>query len=109
MTNKTQTVQDIVRIVANEFADMMRDDGFETFKEMRECYWWDTQDIADEVKAIMGGLETGWYIDEEDGKDVINQELGIVMPYKKFIAAVYKDIKVVMNDKTDDEQDDEEE
>lgn len=42
--------------VANVFAQDMKDNGFETFAEMRQCYMWDTEDIKGECEWIIDDL-----------------------------------------------------
>ena len=37
--------------VAESFAETMREFGFESFAEMRDCYWWTSNDIKKEVEG----------------------------------------------------------
>lgn len=78
------------QFVANEFLETMREFEFETFEEMRDCYWWTSSDIKNEVDYML--KNTNWYIDDS-GADVINQETEEIVSYRSFIAKVYKLIK----------------
>ncbi len=81
--------QELVNAIANDFQQTMEEEGFETFVEMKECYWWDSQDIRDEVDGICHSLhipsdyEYSYYVEdmEED------------LTYSKLIRKVYALLK----------------
>ena len=47
------TFEDLAKVVADGFKEVMKEEGFDTFDEMRACYWWDSNDIKDEVEAYI--------------------------------------------------------
>ena len=47
------TIEALAMKVAEYFKKVMKEEGFETFTEMKECYWWTTQDIRAEVDAVI--------------------------------------------------------
>ena len=57
-------LEQMVNNVANYFLDCMKENDFETFDEMKECYWWTSKDIKNEVDSIL--KDHGWSIDEID-------------------------------------------
>ena len=73
---------ELAEIVAKDFFETMKAEGFRTFAEMKRCYWWTTQDIKEEVDYIIRQTGEDAYIDELDGSLVILG--GQDMPYRKF-------------------------
>jgi hypothetical protein len=45
--------RDLASMVAEDFNKTMAKEGFETFKEMKECYDWEWKDIKDEVEYMI--------------------------------------------------------
>lgn len=45
------TIEQLAMKVAEYFKKCMEEGEFETFNEMKECYWWTTEDIKAEVNA----------------------------------------------------------
>lgn len=41
--------EELAKAVAETLKDMMREEGFETFEEMRRCYLWEGNDIREEI------------------------------------------------------------
>lgn len=78
-----------VKLVADDFKATMIEEGFETFADMKKCYWWTSEDIKEEVDAILRLAESDWGIDI-DG-DVNNG--GEYISYKSFMSKVYSAIK----------------
>ena len=50
---KKLTIEELAKIVAKDFLQTMKQEGFETFAEMKKTYWWTTADIKEEVDYII--------------------------------------------------------
>lgn len=85
------TIVEAQRKIANEFLTEVKDGDFETFEEMRDCYWWTSKDIKEEVRYML--KDTGWFIDDFEGTDVMSISSGESISYRSFIAGVYKLMK----------------
>ena len=48
-----RTFEELAKVVADGFKAVMEEEGFDTFEEMKQCYWWETNDIKDEVEAYL--------------------------------------------------------
>ncbi len=71
----------------------MNEEGFNTFNEIADCYWWTSQDIKMEIDSIFR-IECEsevWFDNSDDWKTVLtkNEE----MSYRKFISFVRKIIE----------------
>jgi hypothetical protein len=84
-------LEQMITNVANYFLDCMKENDFETFDEMKECYWWTSKDIKNEVDYLLG--EHNWSIDEIDGSDIFDDNGNVVSSYRSLISKVYKIIK----------------
>ena len=85
------TFEELAKVVANEFKQTMKEEGFDSFKEMAECYWWTANDIKDEVDVIISNAVEGLGvsgIDEVDRTDVYLN--GDMISYRKFSAMWHK-------------------
>lgn len=60
------TYERLAEIVADDFKKTMKDEGFETFKEMCYCYGYDSQDIKEEVDSIIREIAGEYYIKYHD-------------------------------------------
>lgn len=82
----------IAKAVAEVIIAEGREDGFDTFKEMCECYWWESSDIQEYVESIVDELykDSDIYLDEID-HDLIIQ--GNDIPYRRFIAAIRRNLR----------------
>lgn len=90
MINLTSFSQAAV-IVADEFLQTMQDGGFNTFREMQECYWWEASDIREEISYILESKTDAYVFD--DGSYV---QFGIDdMPYGEFKKLVFQKLKNV--------------
>jgi hypothetical protein len=47
------TFEVLAKLVADDFSRTMKENGFETFAEMKKCYMWDANDIKEEVDSIV--------------------------------------------------------
>ena len=67
------TINELAKIVADDFKATMDEFGFETFNEMAKCYWWTSADIKEEVSAIVDEVARErnelLYV-SDDGEDV---------------------------------------
>lgn len=91
------TFEELAQIVADYFNGIMEEQDFEDFDEMRQCYWWDFNDIKDEVDSTIR-IETNdrAYIDELDRMDVFidfEGEPQQMMSYRKFSVMWHKLLK----------------
>ena len=86
-----KTVDKMIHDVANYFLTCMKDNDFESFDEMKDCYWWTSQDIKNEVDAVL--KEGDWSIDELDGSDIFDNNSNLICSYRSFMSKVYKLIK----------------
>ncbi len=83
-------LNELVDAIVNDFIQTMKEEGFNTFSEMKNCYWWDSQDIKDEVDYICNkqlnipndGLYN-YYLDD------LKEDL----TYSKLIKKVYSELK----------------
>ena len=88
-----KTLDKAVELVAQSFVDTMKEEGFDTFAEMRDCYWWTTNDIKEEVEYMLqkDADDLDDYTVYDDGQDVGNARDFI--PYRQFMKQVYARIK----------------
>ena len=97
MENK-MTFERLAKLVADDFRKTMKEQGFTTFKEMKNCYDWDAQDIKDEVEGIITVLnrdmwkETGTFLMSDDQSFL---QIGFFdeMSYGNFKKLVFADLK----------------
>ncbi len=47
------TFEDAAEFVAKDFIQTMKEENFDTFQEMKQCYMWDTDDVKSEVYYIL--------------------------------------------------------
>lgn len=47
------TIEALAMKVSEYFKNVMKEEGFDTFTEMKECYWWTSEDIKAEVSAVI--------------------------------------------------------
>lgn len=87
---KITDVNEIAKKVAGYFNGIMEEEDFDTFQEMKDCYWWDSSDIKDEVEAVLKDYE--WCI-TDDGSDVAPVIGDEYYSYRSFMAKVYKMVK----------------
>ena len=83
-------IETAINYIAIEMAKICKEEGFESFNEMKECYWWTTSDIKEEFQAYMNDLGNVC-IDEVDGTQVV-PDSGEMMSYREFSAKVRKAI-----------------
>lgn len=81
------TFEELATIVANGFKEVMTEEDFDTFEDMRFCYQMDANDIKDEVEAYINEANensTELICMSDDRTDVyINDNY---ISYKKFSA-----------------------
>ena len=86
------TIRNAEALVAKDFVEFMQENGFLSFKEMRQCFKWDSQDIKEEVDAALRDLTKGEYcVDELDGSMVVGD--GDLISYGAFMKDVYEEIE----------------
>ena len=88
---KVKTFEAAADFVARDFAKIMKEEGFETFREMQKCYCWEPEDIRDEIMYTLEETEDCWMYD--DGSTVV---IGFDdMPYGTFKRMVLDRIKKI--------------
>ena len=95
---KPMTVEKLAEIVADDFCDTMRENGFATFDDMKRCYWWSNKDIKDEVNTIIDlyrnndtyGTSGEYWLDDEQTDLYCNGEW---ITYQQFAARWHKIIR----------------
>lgn len=83
-------LQEIVNAIADDFQSDMKDNNFDTFTEMKACYWWGSKDIKVEVDYMcchMFDIPTDYNYNY--GLDDLDEYLS----YNKLIRKVYSELK----------------
>lgn len=83
-------LEQMINNVTNYFLGCMRENDFETFNEMKECYWWTSKDIKEEVHSVLN--DGDWSIDEIDGTDILDDNGNVITTYRSFMNKVYANI-----------------
>jgi len=94
---RVHSFEEAARIVAHEFFKDMQDNEFETFQEMAQCYWWEPQDIKEEVSSILT-METknAWMWDDLTHVVVGDEEM-YYRDFKKMFMAYIKELSAMKN------------
>ena len=99
------TFEELAKKVADDFRVTMKDEGFDTLKEMCDCYWWSPADLKEDIGAVIWLVSGGEaYLDEIDGSDVCLN--GDCISYRKFAYMFRKYLKE-MGDTNNDEDEEE--
>ena len=91
MEEKAMSIKSIARKCAEYFKGIMAEEGFDTFEEMKQCYWWDSSDIKEEIKAII--LDYEWFFNDDETEIFYIGDESTDTSYRKFIKMVYSYIK----------------
>ena len=86
------TYTELVKIVADEFESVCKEDGFSTFSEMTRCYQMDSSDIKGEVVSVVCETKDA-YMDEDSGEITLDDDSYETYKYKPFITAVRKELR----------------
>ena len=90
---KCRNFEDAAEAVAQDFVNTMKDEGFQTFEEMKRCYMWEPEEIKQEVSAILDEFTDCWMWD-----DTTHVQIGIEdMPYREFKKLWTSKVKELMN------------
>lgn len=78
----------LAELVADYFKQIMAEEGFATFQEMKKCYWWKTNDVREEI----------CYSVKESGGECYDDMTVIIigcdeMPYGEFRKLVMRHLK----------------
>jgi len=88
------TFEALAKVVADDFRKTMKEEGFDSFKEMVDCYWWTTNDIKDVIDEIISNIKG---IGAVSGIDEVERTYvylnGDAIPYRKFSAMWHKALK----------------
>lgn len=79
---KNTNIERTIKYVANEFCKLMKEEGFDSFAEMKRTYCWESKDIKEEIIAYTDELDL-CYIDECDGTLVIGYDCS-EMSYRSY-------------------------
>ena len=86
------TYVELASHVADQIIEDCKNDNFESFNEMVDCYWWESSDIKEYVGGIIDDIaqQTGTdsYIDEIDGDVIVDGDE--IIKFRKFMTAVRK-------------------
>ena len=88
------TFEELAQVVADGFKQVMVEEEFETFEDMKNCYWWDTNDIKAEVRFYLNETANKLGMEimlSDDGMDVYIGDNWIT--YRKFSAMWHKLLK----------------
>ena len=91
------TVFQAQMMVAKDFVNVMRDQGFKTFAEMRKSFCWNTKDVKREIDDILWTLTSDLYVDELDGTMVLSLSYGGGVYYRDFVRGVYSLVRYLMS------------
>lgn len=84
-SSENLTMDQLAQAVADYFLDVMKEEEFDTFDEMKQCYWWTPEDIKDEVDAVLRDVSNeSAYIDELDRSEVFSGQGSESIPYRQF-------------------------
>lgn len=87
------TIKELAQKVADYFNGVIEEEEFENFEAMKQCYWWDSNDIKDEVEAVI--KDFNWYL-TDDRTELYDGNFGAkdeYYSYRKFMVEVYKNVK----------------
>ena len=85
--------EELAQVVAKGFKEVMKEEDFDTFEEMKDCYWWTTQDIKDEVDAYIKEATDGDACIGDDGLDVYLHGTDMMISYRTFSNMWHKALK----------------
>lgn len=83
--------KDLAKKCAEYFKGVMEEEGFDTFEEMKECYWWDSNDIKEEVKAVIS--EFDWYFTDDETEIFLVGDETKDTSYRSFSKMMYAFLK----------------
>lgn len=84
------TFEELAKVVADGFKQVMQEEEFDTFDEMKDCYWWTTEDIKAEVDSYIQEATDGDACISDDGTDVYLHGTDMMISYRKFSAMWHK-------------------
>jgi hypothetical protein len=91
----------IIQVCADYFNDCIKENGFEDFKEMKESYSWDSDDIRAEVDSVITSYLNKLYFDgvefdascHDDTSITIHENGWIEMSYRELKKEIFKLVK----------------
>lgn len=94
---RVKTFEEAADVVAENFFHDMQEAEFETFKEMAQCYWWEPQDIKEEVSSILTmETENAWMCDDLTHV-VVNDDDIYYKDFKKMFLSRIKELSKMKN------------
>ena len=91
MIEKIMDAKGLAKKCAEYFKGVMAEEGFDTFEEMKQCYWWDSADIKEEVKAVIA--EFGWFFTDDETEIFMVGDERQDTSYKSFLKMMYALLK----------------
>ncbi len=74
--------------------DYYKDDGISSWGEMLECFGWDSEDAKDEIRTVLWDYSNKNHIDCDLNDDNELENGNELVPYKKLVNAIKKEMKV---------------
>ena len=90
--NYSELVEYTATTFVNEY---VKENGFDTFQEMYDCYGYDSEDLKIELAAIVNDEKTAFFDDETNLITLYDKRELEPISYRKFIADVKKLIKIL--------------
>ena len=94
-------MDNLINFVANDFARTMFEEGFDSFKEMKTTYGWNTEDIKDEVRHLL--YISGFGCLSDDGLLITNSN-DETITYRSFIMKASKRARDLRYEKEDEKR-----
>lgn len=71
MSEANGTTFDMLQVCADYFNNAVEEDGFDNFKEMKQSFDWDANDIREEIRALVE--ENRWMM-YDDGSWIVKRK-----------------------------------
>lgn len=90
------TFEELAKKIAEEFKNIMEQEGFSCFKEMKECYDWEASDIRSEIEYMVkeyGEAEHFAVMDDGSLIQFTDERIEPTMSYREFKKLVLNELK----------------
>lgn len=85
------SLNELVKMCADHFNSIIKENGFANFKELRESYDWEASDIRDELNDVVNESSNWWMSD--DGIFLADDDSDEEISYGNFKKQVFKLVK----------------
>ena len=82
-TDISSAMQKLIDDVANDFAQTMKQEGFESFSDMKNTYDWESAEIKEEIEYMVDKVYGGAFFDT-----IVSASDDSEMSYREFKKAV---------------------